>query len=307
MHYRRLGRTELKVSEIGYGTNMLGRQELDESEHIAMVHRAMELGINCVDTADVYQEGRSEVILGKALKGRRDRMILATKVGSVIPREGRDISPGHIEEAVEASLRRLQTDYIDVYQLHSPQLHHLQENNWLETMQSLKEQGKIRYWGASVNHIDAGVWLLEQDLIDSLQPTFHMLYHDMADAMFGLVAERDVGVVVKQGLARGLVSGKYAADAFTGSGWHEQGAVVDAQVILRKVEELRFLERAGRSQAQAALQYLLSYPVVSTIIAGAKQIEQLEMNAGASNGTGLVGEELERVKAVLGRDGDQTR
>ena len=74
----------------------------------------------------MYQEGRSEIILGKALKGRRDRMILATKVGSVIPREGRDISPGHIEEAVEASLRRLQTDYIDVYQLHSPQLHHLQ-------------------------------------------------------------------------------------------------------------------------------------------------------------------------------------
>ena len=307
MHYRKLGRTELKVSEIGYGTNMLGRQELTESEHIAMVHRAMELGINCIDTADVYQEGRSEIMLGKALQRRRDRMILATKVGSVIPREGRDISPGHIEEAVEASLRRLQTDYIDVYQLHSPQLHHLQENNWLETMQSLKEQGKIRYWGASVNHIDAGVWLLEQDLIDSLQPTFHMLYHDMADAMFGLAAERDVGIVVKQGLARGLVSGKYTADhAFTGSGWHEQGAVVDAQVILRKVEELRFLERAGRSQAQAALQYLLSYPVVSTIIAGAKQVEQLEMNAGASNGTGLVGEELERVKAVLGRACDLT-
>ena len=209
-------------------------------------------------------------------------MILATKVGSVIPRDGRDISPGHIEKAVEASLRRLQTDYIDVYQLHSPQLHHLQENNWLEAMQSLKEQGKIRYWGASVNHIDAGVWLLEQDLIDSLQPTFHMLYHDMADAMFGLATERDVGVVVKQGLARGLLSGKYAADhAFTGSGWHEQGAVVAHQVILQKVEELRFLERAGRSQAQAALQYLLSYPVVSTIIAGAKRVEQLEMNAGS--------------------------
>ena len=302
MHYRKLGRTELKVSEIGYGTNMLGRPELTDSEHIAMVHRAVDLGINFVDTADVYQEGQSETMLGKALKGRREQMILATKVGSIIPRAGRDISPRHIKEAVEASLRRLQTDYIDVYQLHSPQLQHLRESNWLETMQSLKEQGKIRYWGASVNHIDAGVWLLEQDLIDSLQPTFHMLYRDMANAMFGLATERDVGIVVKQGLARGLLSGKYAADhAFTGRGWHEQGAVVDAEVILRTVEELRFLERVGRTLAQAALQYLLGYPAVSTIIAGAKHVEQLEMNAGASNGMGLAGEELERVQAVLGR------
>lgn len=302
MHYRKLGRTGFEVSEMGYGTNVLGRPELSEAEHIAMVHQALELGVNCIDTADVYQESRSEIILGKALKGRRDQVILATKVGSIIPRSGRDISPDHIKEAVEASLRRLQTDYIDVYQLHSPELHHLHANAWLEAMQRLKEVGKIRYWGASVNHIDAGVYLLQEDLIDTLQPTFHMLYHDMADAMFELATERNVGVIVKMALGRGLLSGKYAADhVFTENTWPVQGVVVDARDALDKVEQMRFLDREGRTQAQAALQYVLSYPVVSTIIAGAKHTEQLEMNAGASNGVGLTGEELEKVKVILGR------
>ena len=300
MYYRKLGRTGLEVSEIGYGTNMLGRSEVSEAEHIAMVHRAMEVGINFIDTADVYQGERSERMLGKALKGRRERMILATKVGSA-PQD-RDISPGHIKEAVEASLSRLQTDYLDVYQLHSPQVHHLRENDWLEVMQRLKEQGKIRYWGASINHIDAGVWLLERDLIDTLQPTFHMLYHEAVDAMFGMVAEQNVGVVVKMALARGLLSGKYAADhVFAEGEWHTQGAMTDPQEVLQKVEELRFLERQGRGLAQAALQYLLSYPLVSTIIAGAKRPEQIETNAGASNGVGLDERELEKVKRILGR------
>ena len=301
MYYRKLGRTNLEVSEIGYGTNMLGRPETTEAEHIAMVHRALELGINFIDTADAYQKGGTETILGKALKGRRDQVVLVTKVGSA-PVD-RDISPGHIKDAAEASLRRLQTDFLDVYQLHSPQLHHLQENDWLEPMQHLKEEGKIRYCGASVNHIDAGVWLLEQDLIDTLQPTFHMLYHDMADAMFGLAEEKNVGVIVKVALARGLLSGKYAADhVFAEGEWHVQGAVTDPKYILQKVEELKFLDREGRSMAQAALQYVLSYPVVSTIIAGAKRPEQLEMNANASNEVGLTGDELEKVKAILGRD-----
>ena len=123
-----------------------------------------------------------------------------------------------------------------------------------------------------------------------------------ATALFELATERNVGVIVKMALGRGLLSGKYAADhVFTENTWPVQGVVVDARDALDKVEQMRFLDREGRTQAQAALQYVLSYPVVSTIIAGAKHTEQLEMNAGASNGVGLTGEELEKVKVILGR------
>jgi len=296
MHYRRLGRTELKVSEIGYGTNMLGRQELTESEHIAMVHRAMELGINCVDTADVYQEGRSEVVLGKALQGRRDQMILATKVGSVIPREGRDISPGHIEEAVEASLRRLQTDYIDLYQVHAPDPKTPIEET-LQALDDLVHQGKVRYIGCSnfqAWRLALALWQSDKlglARFDCVQPRYNMLFREIEHELFPLCREQRLGMIPYNPLAGGFLTGKHRAGAepaaetrfaLSGRAGETYRRRYWQEAQFAAVEQLKeFFAARNKPLAQVAVAWVLAQPEVTSPIVGATSAEQLEQSLPA--------------------------
>jgi len=284
------------VSEIGYGTNMLGRQELTESEHIAMVHRAMELGINCVDTADVYQEGRSEVVLGKALQGRRDQMILATKVGSVIPREGRDISPGHIEEAVEASLRRLQTDYIDLYQVHAPDPKTPIEET-LQALDDLVHQGKVRYIGCSnfqAWRLALALWQSDKlglARFDCVQPRYNMLFREIEHELFPLCREQRLGMIPYNPLAGGFLTGKHRAGAepaaetrfaLSGRAGETYRRRYWQEAQFAAVEQLKeFFAARNKPLAQVAVAWVLAQPEVTSPIVGATSAEQLEQSLPA--------------------------
>ncbi|HET8798149.1 MAG TPA: aldo/keto reductase, partial [Thermoanaerobaculia bacterium] len=176
MHYRKLGNTDITVSEIGFGawaiggaTDMagtpLGWGRTSDDESLAAIRRARELGVTFFDTADSYGFGRSESLLGIVLSRRRQDVVIATKVGNVRDAEGKlrkDFTPRHISHAVDGSLKRLRTDYIDLYQLHNPSLEDLFRDEIHEAMDRLQDVGKIRYWGVSVTTPEEGIEIINR-------------------------------------------------------------------------------------------------------------------------------------------------
>jgi aryl-alcohol dehydrogenase-like predicted oxidoreductase len=223
VQYRQLGRTGLKVSEIGLGTMMFG-EKTSEAESIRIIQQALDAGVNLIDVADVYAGGASEHIVGAALAGRRSQAILATKGGRPTPL-GQGLSRGHLFKAVEASLQRLRTDYIDLYQVHrwDPETP-LEES--LSALNDLVRQGKIRYIGCS----NFAAWQLCKALwisdvrnyarFDSVQPRYNLVYRDPEAELFPLSRSEGVGVLAYSPLAGGVLTGKYLDAIPEGSrGW----------------------------------------------------------------------------------------
>ena len=208
MHYRQLGETGFQVSEISMGCNRLGETGMPDTHWVALVHRAVELGVNLFDTSESYGWGRSEVILGQAVGARRD-ILVATKVSRARGNGRRDFSSSRIVERAESSLKRLCRDCIDLYQLHSPSLDDLQHYDWFEAMTKLKEQGKIRLIGVSINDAASGRWLIEQGLVEVLQVAYNMLHPEVGDEVFPLAEQCGVGILVRMPMARGILTGKF--------------------------------------------------------------------------------------------------
>jgi diketogulonate reductase-like aldo/keto reductase len=189
MHYRKLGNTDITVSEIGFGAWAIGGSvdaagtpfgwgRTSDDESLAAIRRARELGVTFFDTADSYGFGRSESLLGIVLSRRREQVVIATKVGVVRDAEGRlrkDFSRAHISHAVDASLRRLRTDYIDLYQLHNPTVDELRRDDIHEAMDRLQEVGKIRYWGVSVTTPEEGIEVVNHGWGYALQVLYNVL------------------------------------------------------------------------------------------------------------------------------------
>ena len=164
MHYRQLGKTGLKVSEISMGCNRLGEPKMPDKHWVDLVRKAIELGVTLFDTAEAYLWGRSEELLGQATEGNRD-ILIASKVCRVRETGEPDFSCARIIERFEGSLRLLRRDYIDIFQLHSPRLEQLKRYDWAEAMTKLKQEGKIRLVGVSINDAPSGQWLIEQELV----------------------------------------------------------------------------------------------------------------------------------------------
>ncbi|MGC9468579.1 MAG: aldo/keto reductase [Anaerolineae bacterium] len=287
MHYRELGSTGLDVSEVGLGCNRLGEAHAPTTHWVDLVKRAVDLGVTVFDTSESYGWGRSEEVLGHAL-GNRDDVIVATKVSRVRETGAHDYSTERIVKRVEGSLRRLQRDIIDIYQLHSPSRAALERLEWAEAMDTLKDQGKIRFAGVAVNSEADALWLMERDLVEVLQITYSILHTVPENGLFQMATDKGVGLLCRMPLARGVLTGKFEPDQKVPAGHR---ALLDGDQVydnIRRAEALRPVAEAYQGgMTRLALHYSLTPRAVSAVIPGARNQVQLEENVAASNGTGL--------------------
>jgi aryl-alcohol dehydrogenase-like predicted oxidoreductase len=309
MNYRSLGSSGLKVSSIGLGTNQFGGKA-DQSTAIEIVQAALDQGVNFIDTADVYQEGRSEEAIGEALLQRRHQAIVATKVhhpvGSGPNQKGS--SRAHIMDGVEASLGRLKTDYIDLYQIHrwDP------ETPMDETMRALDDlvrQGKVRYIGASnynswqVVGSNALAELRGWTKFISIQPHYHMVERGIENELLPACQFYGIGVLPYFPLAGGFLTGKYRRGEAPPSGSRgETSSYVQKYMTeenFTKLEKLEdFARQFGRSLNDLAHAWLLAQPQVSSVISGATKVEHVKANTAAA-GWDLSEEDETTVRQIL--------
>lgn len=301
MHYRPLGKTGIIVSEVGLGGNRLGQDYASDDHWIALVQRAADLGVTVFDTAEAYEWGRSEEMLGCAL-GNRDDVVIATKMCRVRETGVAEYSAARMVETVEDSLRRLRRDAIDIYQLHSPRREHLERFDWAEGMAKLKAQGKIRVAAVAVSSTADGIWLMERDLVEALQITYNIFNVEAEERLFALAEEKGVGLLCRTPLARGVLTGKFRPGQEVPS---DHRATLDGDRMwenVRRAEGLRPI--AGTYEGgmtRLAHHFSLMPRAISAIIPGARTLAQLEENVAASNGAGLpeaVRAEIERVRST---------
>ena len=304
MLHRTFGKTGWSVPAIGFGAWGIGGQwgEISAGAATDTIRAAVDAGISFFDTADIYGEpqGRSEELLGEALRGVRDRVFIATKVGNWGSRFGHAVPMTHatnIELCCDASLHRLKTDYIDLYQCHMrfpPDA-----DVFLEAFDRLAKRGKIRVGGISTDSLDVVRRFDKGGACAAVQCDYNLLDRSAELTLLPYCQQNNIAVIARRPLASGLATGKFnAASQFPDSvrgGWNggkERAAFLEQ---LRTVEQLRFLERPDRTMAQAALQFVISHPAVTVAIPGGKSPEQVRANAAAGAAT-LEPDELGRVR-----------
>ncbi len=316
MHYRTLGRTGLSVSEVGFGAwaiggpaklgdVVIGWGEVDDTTSLRAIEAAYDAGVTFVDTADAYGDGRSERLIGRALRANRDRVVIATKVGNRTSADGKwvkDFSGAWIRTAIDASLGRLGMDCVDLYQLHSGTDTAQYRDETFEALEAIKAQGKIRYYGVSVGPASHGPWVIRNTRADVIQVVYNMLQREPEQELLPLAEAQGVGIIARVPLASGFLTGKFTADVTFPPNDHRAGTYPPEKIrqMVAQVAKLGFLaEGKGKTLAQAALQYCLAHPAVSTVIPGAKTPEQARANAAASDGVLLTAEEVARARAIL--------
>jgi aryl-alcohol dehydrogenase-like predicted oxidoreductase len=300
MEYRRLGKSKLRVSAIGMGCIQFGdKADLGETERI--VGRALDLGINFFDTANVYSDGVGEEFLGKALGARRKDIVLATKVGRV--RMGsrrklvRDSSPAEIRAGIDASLRRLNTDYIDLFQVHWPDPDVPFEDTMV-VMQELVTAGKVRHVGVC-NYSGDQVRRAHAALpgLATLQSPYNMLRRELEVETFPYCVHHGIGIIPYWPLEQGVLAGRYTPETVPATATSRLRAQVAVVARLRPIAE-----RLGRPPAQVALAWLLARPGVASVIPGASRYDQLAENVGAGDWS-LTPAEVQEVDLVLSGQG----
>lgn len=298
MHYRKLGNTGITVSDIGFGAWAIGGTaeasgtpfgwgRTSDDESLAAIRRARELGVTFFDTADSYGFGRSESLLGIVLSRRREDVVIATKVGVVRDADGKlrkDFSRSHISHAVDGSLKRLRTDYIDLYQLHNPSIDELHRDDIHEAMDRLQEVGKIRFWGVSVTTPEEGIEVINRGWGYSLQVLYNVLNQAPAQELFPLAKEKGYGIIARVPLASGLLTGKFRPDTVFPQDDVRQNFLTPKRLeeVIPRVDEAKsIIGGTARSLAEGALRFVLANECVSTAIPGARNVRQVEMNASA--------------------------
>ena len=299
MKYRNLGKSGLKVSEICLGTMTFGNQ-IDEVESTRLIRWAIDVGINFIDTADMYVDGLTEEIVGRALDGVRQSVVLSTKVGAW--QSGPDVndiglSRKHIINGIEDSLRRLGTDYIDIYYVHKPDKTTPIEET-LYTLDDLIRQGKVRYIGCSnflAWQLCKALWTSDVNKLarfDCIQPPYNLITRGIEDELLPLCTNEGVGVCVYNPLAGGLLTGKHDPNRRppqdTRFGNKQQGKTYsdrywspdnfDAVTRLKEVAG-----KQGHSMPQLSLAWILNNIAITSVLCGANSVKQLEENIGATN------------------------
>ncbi|MEL6864135.1 MAG: aldo/keto reductase [Bacteroidota bacterium] len=288
MEYQPLGSSDLQVSRISFGCMSLG---MDEALNSRLLHRAIDLGINFFDTADLYQKGENERMLGRILKAKRKDLIIATKVGNQWRADGSgwDWNPtkAYILKAVKKSLRRLQTDYIDLYQLHGGTIDDPIDES-IEAFEQLKAEGLIRHYGISSIRPNVIRTYCERSNIASIMMQYSLLDRRAEETVFEELRQDGISVIVRGGLAKGLLASKAARDylGFTQTEVAQAGALLEEQV-------------GERSRGQAALAYCLAEPAVATVACGISKLEQLEENAAAMQYPPLSAHQLQALKQAV--------
>jgi aryl-alcohol dehydrogenase-like predicted oxidoreductase len=308
---RPLGKTGLEVTEIGLGLWAAGGSDwgqTDDQEVLDTIDYSLDAGINFYDTADVYGMGHSEDLLGQAMKGRRDRFIVATKIGWVdFDHDQQKSAYNTVDKlvaGVESSLRRLQTDYVDVIQDHI----NFRDPNmevFLEGFHRLQQAGKVRAYGVSTSDFDYLKAFNHDDQCATLQIDYSILNRTPEADIFPYCQEHNIGVIIRGALAMGILTGKFNADSRFGEGdfrqrWHDNPDEYQTYLNdLQKVDQLRpMAEREDRTLAQFALQFTLAHPAVSTVIPGAKNVRQMRDNLQAALLPPLTQDELSQIDAI---------
>jgi aryl-alcohol dehydrogenase-like predicted oxidoreductase len=323
MQYRNFGETDLKASVVGFGvwtvsTRMWG--VTDEDVRLGLLRRAFELGVTFYDTADVYGDGLGETILQQALGEYRDEMTIATKFGYdfyTAPGEQpgqrerpHDWSPDYIKRACEASLTRLGTDRIDLYQLHNPRADALQKDDLFAALEELKAEGKIRHYGAAlgpaidIRQADEGAQAFRTRHMTSVQIIYNLLEQMLGPAVFDAARETGGGVMCRVPHASGLLEGSYTSETEFAPGDHRNFRVNTSDKRkawledgLKKVEKLDFLLKGtGRTLGQAALQFLWSEPLLATALPNIYDTRQLEELCAAPDTPPLTDDELSQIQ-----------
>lgn len=316
MQYRILGRTGIRVSEIGFGAwaiggtaeasgTPLGWGRSSDDESLGAIRRARELGVNFFDTADSYGFGRSESLLGIVLSRQRRDVVIATKVGVVRSSTGelrKDFSKQHISHAVDGSLKRLRTDYIDLYQLHNPSIEDLRRGEIQEAMELLQDSGKIRFWGVSISTIEEGIEIVQRGWGNALQVLYNVLNQAPAEKLLPLAKERGFGVIARVPLASGLLTGKYREGAVFAADDIRQNFLTQRRMseVTQRVDEVKsIIGGAARNIAEGALRFVLANDAVSSAIPGARNARQVETNVAAAE-SALPVEVVTKLRARLG-------
>jgi aryl-alcohol dehydrogenase-like predicted oxidoreductase len=328
MNYRKLGKTDLIVSEIGFGCQSIGGglYYKNDNESLKTLRKAFDSGVNFFDTSDHYSQGESEKLVGKAFKGRRDKVIIGTKAGTLyspaadfllsrrswvrpvsrylrgmkIPlhlirakQKYSDFSGKYLISAVEKSLRRLQTDYIDLFQLHKPSGELLEKGDFIETLEDLKKEGKIRYYGISCAANEDAFLCFKYPGISSVQLTINLLQKDYIEEILPQAIEKGVGVIGRNPRGQGHLTTELS-DIMAETYARSSREFIEKS---RRAEAFCFLVKPGRTLAQSALRFVLNLPGVSAVIPRAVNRIQLEENTGALNSPPFSSGELEMINS----------
>jgi aryl-alcohol dehydrogenase-like predicted oxidoreductase len=318
MNYRQLGRTGWQVSEVSFGAWAIGGSwgTVDDDQSLAALHRALDLGVNFIDTADVYGDGRSERLIGQVLRERGgERIYVATKAGRRLsPHVADGYNRQNLTAFVERSLKNLGVEAIDLLQLHCPPTEVYYRPEVFGVLDDLVAAGKLRYYGVSVEKVEEALKAIEYPHVQTVQIIFNMFRHRPGGLFFREAAARGVGILPRVPLASGLLTGKMTPQTtFPKSdhrNYNRQGEAFDVgetfagvpfEVGLQAVEELRPLVPEGATMAQMALRWILMFDAVSVTIPGAKRPSQATENVAASELPPLSQETMTAVRDIYDR------
>ncbi len=318
MNYRTLGRTGWKISEISFGAWAIGGSwgDVSDAESLAALHAALDGGVNFFDTADVYGDGRSERLFAKLKKERKEKFYIATKAGRRLPVQTvKGYSRKNLTAWVNRSLKNLNTDTIDLLQLHCPHPEVFYRPEVFGILDDLVKAGKLRHYGVSVEKVEEALKAIEFPNVQSVQIIFNIFRQRPAELFFAEAQKRKVGILARVPLASGLLSGKISAASKFAKDDHRNvnrhGAAcdrgetfsgVDFATGLRAVEELKKLVPPGASLAQLALRWILEFPAVTGAIPGAKRPAQVAENIAASDLPPLSQTTMEKISALYARE-----
>jgi len=314
MRYRTLGRTGWKVSEISFGAWAIGGSwgQVSDEDSLAALHKAIDCGVNFIDTADVYGGGRSERLIARLKKERKEEIIVATKAGRQLPRQTVEgYSRQNLSAWIEDSLRNLATDRLDLVQLHGPPTELYTRPEVFGMLDDLVAAGKIRYYGVSVEKIEEALKAIEFPNVQTVQIIFNCFRQRPADVFFAKAKEKRVGILARVPLASGLLTGKLRPDSKFPADDHrnfnrrgesfdvgETFSGVDYDIGLAAVEEIRQLLPAGVSMSQFGLRWILMFDAVTCAIPGGKRAVQVADNCGASDLPPLTSDTMAAVRRV---------
>jgi len=315
MNYRKLGKTGIEISEISLGTWQIGGKwgsGFSDKTAEKTINTAIDKGINFIDTADVYEAGLSEKVVGKVVRSRSERIFVATKCGRQInPHTSENYTPEALTGYVEESLKRTGFEALDLIQLHCPPTEVYFRPEIFETFQKLKDQGKILHFGVSVEKVEEGLKAIEYDIVDTVQIIFNLFRQRPSELFFQQAKMKDIGIIARVPLASGLLTGKFDKDSSFDKEDHrnfnrngeafdkgETFSGVDFDRGLKAVEELKKLFPEVQNLAPIALQWILKFPEVSCTIPGASKEEQLLSNLSIYELPELSNEKIKQMNKI---------
>lgn len=312
MKYRQLGNTELKISELSFGTWAIGGAwgKTNDDEALKGLEKAMAEGVNFFDTADVYGDGHSEELLARATKGKEHEIFIATKFC-----RSKDIfdletyTEKMVREFCEGSLKRLQRDSIDLYQIHCPPLDILKNGDVFNVLDKLQAEGKVRHYGVSVETVEEGLFCLENTNVKALQVIFNIFRQKPQETLFPLAKEKGVGILARIPLASGLLTGKFSEESTFEEDDHrhfnrngeafnvgETFAGLEFRKGIELSRKLQWISENRGNMSRAALRWVLDNPYITTVIPGFKTEKQVEDNLQAIHVPSFTKEELAKLE-----------